>query len=174
MFKRKVSREKTSIKILEGLMFTEEGDGILTIDARNIAKPRIIGIIVRIPFDTNFMLCPFLKKGLLFDLKPPSKFRTASRAQDWVEKHSVSYNDNRIYTPFNPLTKYILSEWITKSPLVHLRFQVILTNILLSLFFFYHQPVDPNPVISISAKVIGGTCLILGIINILIFIRERI
>lgn len=173
MLKRKVSREKTSIKKLEGLMFTEEGDGILAIDARNIAKPRIIGLIVRIPFDSNFMLCPFLKKGLLFDLKPPSKFRTPSRAQAWVEQHSVSYNDNRIYTPLNPLAKYIVSD-VFSSPVTHLRLQVIFINILLAVFFFSHQTVDPNPVLRIGIKALGGTCLILSLINILIFIRERI
>lgn len=155
-------------------MFSEEGDGILAIDARNIAKPRIIGIIVRIPFDANFMLCPFLKKGLLFDLKPPSKFRTPQRAQAWVESHSVSYNDNRIYTPLNPLAKYILSDIFSKSPVTHLRFQVIFMNILLAIFFFYHQPVDPNPVLNIGTKVLGSICLILSLINILIFIREKI
>ena len=176
MFRKKKNKkhERTHAHKLPGLSFQKEGTGIMIIDNRNITKPRTIGLILRKPFSSYYMLCPFVQRGLYFDLKPASNFRTPERAQTWLERHAVAYNDNRVYTPFNPFAKYILSDKLSKSPLTNIHFQLAVTQLLLAGLLIFYLPIQPQPAFQIGIKGIGVSFFIAGIFNFVIFIQNML
>ena len=154
--------------ILKGLHFKGEAEGVIVIDGRDAMKPRYLGGIIRKPFSPYYMLCPFTRRNLYFDLKPPSNFRSTARAQRWLEKHAIAYNDNRIYTPCNMIVRYIVADSLAKLPVTSVYFQVSLTQALLSILLAHSQPIGPLPSIALSA--FFG---ISSVINVIMWVREK-
>lgn len=155
--------------ILTGLHFKGEGEGVIVIDGRDTMKPRYLGGIVRKPFSPYYMLCPFTRRNLYFDLRPPSNFRSTARAQRWLEKHAIAYNDSRIYTPCNVIVRYVVADTLAKLPITSIYFQVSTTQIFLSVLLAHSQPIGQIP--SIALSVVFG----LGsLINAIMWIREKI
>ena len=66
-------------------------------------KPKYIGLITPSPTCKGYVLCPFVKKTVVFDNIVPDNFKSPRKAQDWVIKHVVSWNSVRRYTIFNPI-----------------------------------------------------------------------
>jgi len=173
MFKRKnKKKERVSPKKLSGLTFRNEGSGTCIIDSRNITQPRTVGLILKRPFSTYYMFCPFVQRGLYFDLKPPANFRTPAKAQAWLEKHAVAWNEKRIYTPFNRFARHILSDKLSKFPLTSTYFQLCFTQLLLAVLFICYQSEDPVP--NIATKVGAVFFLANGILNLIAFLQENL
>jgi len=171
---KKTRNQKVSISRLKGLSFSEQPEGSLVVDTRDIDKPRFVGVIIRKPFSPFYMLCPFVRKRLYFDLPPPEGFKSPERAENWIAKHAVSWVEKTTYTPLNFLTKYIVSDAPSKIALFHIRLQLTLLYLLVSLFVFSYQPLDPSPVLHFGIKGLAGVFLILGIVNAVMFIKESI
>ena len=158
---------------LEGLSFRKKTNGAVVIDERKSPKkPKYVGLIVSRVVDPGYMLCPLLQKGLIFDKRVPTRFKSVQKAEQWVTAHAVYWNDKRSYTIFNPLINAILSDALLNSTLTKLRFQLILMQLLLSVVLFLQY--SPNPTLQITFKVIAGVFCIAGITNIITMIREHL
>ena len=158
---------------LEGLSFRKKTNGSVVIDERKSEEnPKYVGLIVSRVADPGYMLCPWLQKGLIFDKRIPTHFKSVQKAEQWVAAHAVYWNDKRSYTIFNPLINGILSDALLNSTLTKLRFQLILMQFLLSVVLFLQY--SPNPTLQITFKMIAGVFCIAGIINIITMIREHL
>lgn len=160
---------------IDGLTFERKENGSLVLDYRNKEKIKYVGIIVKRPFSSGYMLCPFLQKGLLFDRQVPKKFKTIERAERWVALYAVKWN-NRTYTPFNPLIGNVLSNDVPNSTIVRLRLQNMFTQLSLAtvLIWLSSSNSDMNTIGQITTYVIATGFGILGIANIIATIKDFI
>ena len=82
---------------------------ILVLNIRE-RKTRYVGLICQIPFSYGYMLCPFVRKRLHFNINVkifPRHFRTTERAWNWCSKWASGWKPKPRYTIFNPLIGWL-------------------------------------------------------------------
>lgn len=139
-------------------------------------KTRYVGLICQIPFARGFMICPFIRKGLSFDMHKnifPTHFKNTNKAWNWVKQHAKNWRHDRKYTIFNPLILY-LGTWgqIFYVVFSEARLHLASTQLLLSpLLMFAVQ--SQNIIATIAIKTVAAIVGILGIINLTLLLHDR-
>lgn len=146
----------------------------LVIDMRD-NKERYVGLICNVPFGYGFMLCPFVRKGLRWniDLKSmPRYFRGSRKACNWMMKHAVGWNTKRKYTRWNFLIKWLaIYGVILYSFLRDNRFHTGIISMVISLLLMFYP--TSSKIATIAINTTAAIILILGIINLSLLIHDR-
>lgn len=131
-------------------------NGIFVILDLRYQPPKYIGLIKPKPFDRGYHFCPSVKSTIQFKVLSdkgkrgvPSKWRTADRAWDWVERYAVSLKPSRKYTVFNPMIR-----WVAYMPqLFYLirdfQLQLIFIKVVIGAFFGLYMHSTENKVLDI-------------------------
>ena len=127
--------------ILSGLDFKRKGVGCLILDKRG-KKTKCVGVIVRRRLAPGYKLCPLAKQGFVFNMPVPKTFKSIRTAEQWVQRHAELWNSKRTYTPLNFLIYHILSDKLIRSPIVGLRLQVVVMQVLLAVVLAFCLPDD--------------------------------
>lgn len=159
--------------MLSGLAFKPKWNGCVVLDARQNSKfPKFVGLITRCVFSDGYKLCPFVVRGIFFSIPVPERFKSVENAQLWIERHAIMWNWKRVYTPFNFLIGHILSDVPVQSPLVGLRFQVIFMQLLLAVLTCCVE--SSSLWVMVVSKSAAGVFGVAALLNVLVYIRERL
>lgn len=120
-----------------GLTYKKIGNVYVVLDMRE--KPgKYVGVIKPIGSSKMWKFCPLLKKGLKYQYMPglfPTKFRTADRAWNWIEKYAYAWNPKRKYTIFNGLLPILAYLPRFYSLFSELRFHSLVLKAMLGILF---------------------------------------
>ena len=171
-------------KTIPGLTYKRVSeDMVLLIDMRE-PKERYVGLICQIPFRKGYMLCPWVRKRLHFDLslsdpKHPKKtipfprqFRNTERALNWCMRWVDGWKVKPRYTIFNPLIKLLglhgqaMYVFCQESKL-HLAF----TQFVIAILAFFYP--TSNIAASIAIKATAVLLCLFGILNLIICVHDR-
>ena len=160
---------------LAGLTYKKIGKAYVVLDMRH-QPGKYVGVITPIPFSKMWKFCPFLRKGLKYQYTPglfPTKFRTAERAWNWVEKHAYAWNSKRKYTMFNGLMPCKAHIPRIYSLFSEFRFHSLILKVMLGILFALG--IDPAEMKAITITKIGCAAFlgIFAIIDLGMLINER-
>ena len=158
--------------MLIGLDFERKGTGSIVLDRRN-GHPQFVGLIVKRPLGTGYMLCPFVLWGIEFSEKVPDYFRSVDRGERWVRNHAMLWNPKRRYTFMNGLIWHLLPANSIERRLKVLHFQGAIYLFILSVIIAFFIPANTLSV-SVTLKGIGISLFIMSIFNLFLIFRERL
>lgn len=149
-------------------------DIFIVLDIREM-KTRYVGLICQVPFGYGYYVCPFVRKGLHFDIPMtifPKYFRNTNRAWNWVQQHASGWKDRRRYTIFNFLIAWLgIYGQVLYVIFSNTKMHVATTQLLVAPFLAFYP--TTNIIATITAKVIAAIVFLFGIINFLVFLHER-
>ena len=154
---------------------------ILLLDTRE-KKTRYVGLICQIPFGYGYMLCPWVRKRLHFQLKNPTNpratipfprhFKTTARAWNWCKNQATGWNIPTRYTIFNPLIRILgfhgasIYAFFQESKL-----HLALTQFIIAILTFLYPA--STIITAIALKTTAAFMLIFGVVNLLILTHDR-
>lgn len=159
---------------LVGLTYKKIGEVYVVLDMRH-QPGKYVGLIMPIPFSKMWKFCPFLKKGLKFQYTPglfPTKFRTAERAWNWVQKYAYAWNPKRKYTIFNGLIPCVAHIPRVFSLFSVFRFHSLVLKVMLGILFALNINAAEMKAITITKIACVAFLGIFAIIDFVMLINE--